>query len=102
MHGQVLVPTPWAMGNHLMRRFLAGGLGLFFGSWISAANAQDAFPTAATAEPPSLVTLGRPIALTRAPSKPAPQEATTDRSVVPASYAEPSIGLPRPLVRGQI
>src|SRR5437870_6487555 len=90
-----------ATGNDTMRKFLAGGLGLFLGLWISSANARETpehpkLIADSTSEQPPVVTLGRPIAIASSPSNPV--NLSADQQVVPAGFAEPLLGLPRALL----
>lgn len=97
-----------------MRRFLAGGLGLFLGLSSTRGHAQEmpsllnpvpqrqvAYPTASIPEQAPLATLGRPIAITGSASNPPKLQASVDQPILSASYSEPLIGLPRPLVRAR-
>jgi hypothetical protein len=72
-----------------MRRFLAGGLGLFLVSWISVANAQEM----------PVVSLGRPIAIPSSSSSPPKLPTPADAQIMPAGFSEPLLGPPRAIAQ---
>lgn len=90
-----------------MKRLLAGALGVSLGLWTAAVSAQEPVwrPAAGAAEAAPaadepLVTLGRPVAL--ADSTPAAEALVRDSQVLPVSYSDVGLDVPRAIVvRGQ-